>query len=58
MRSSTRGMMLASALMVASGATLPPAREDRPAKTPDPAKLTKNQQKAARRAARARKGGH
>lgn len=58
MRSSTRGMMLAAALLVASGAALPPARDERPAKQPDPTKLAKNQQKAARRAARARKGGH
>ena len=58
----TRSAMMALALMAALSPTgrnpTEPARQDLPRKKPDPIKISKNQAKAARRAARARKGGH
>lgn len=40
------------------GEPVKPPTDPRPNRKPDPVKLTKNQAKARRRAARARKGGH
>lgn len=58
----TRALSIALMMAAAVGVTVEPPRrqdyQDPPAKKPDPDKLSKNQAKAARRAARARKGGH